>query len=191
MNQIDATVIWALDFSAQRHKGQTRKGKDNTPYINHPIQVVALLTKQGEVDAPLLMAAALHDVIEDTASTPEQIEALSQTIEAEFGGQVLAIVKEVSDDKNLPFSERKRLQVINTPNLSDEAKKLKIADKTCNIMDMIHEPPTGWSRERKLGYLDWARQVIDGARGVNPRLESEFDYYRQQAYRHFSQTRSQ
>ena len=186
MNNTD--VIRAISFAATRHSGQTRKGRKNTPYINHPIQVMVILAEQGEDNADMLMAAALHDVIEDTAKTPGQIRSLEDTIRKEFGSKVLDIVREVSDDKQLPFEERKGLQVVNTPGLSEAAKKIKIADKTCNIRDMMDDPPPQWSAQRKLEYLKWAGQVIDGARGVNPSLEEFFDRNHQQAYAKLSES---
>ena len=175
-------VITALEFAAQRHKGQTRKGKNKSPYINHPISVMSTLSKFGEDSENLLAAAALHDVIEDTAKQKEEIARLSSIIEDRFGSIVLKIVLEVSDDKSLPYQERKHLQVINTPQLSDDAKKLKIADKTCNISDLMMDPPLGWSKERKIAYLEWAKQVIEGARGVNYKLEKHFDAMVQESY---------
>jgi (p)ppGpp synthase/HD superfamily hydrolase len=168
-------VFNAIDFAARRHAGQTRKGSEKTPYINHPISVVSLLSKHGEHDPDLLSAAALHDVIEDTAKDKDEISKLSSTVSEKFGERVLEIVLEVSDDKSLPFHERKQLQIINTPHHSNEAKKLKIADKTCNIKDLIGDPPDNWDQERKTGYLEWAKKVIDGARGVNDSLEKHFD----------------
>jgi guanosine-3',5'-bis(diphosphate) 3'-pyrophosphohydrolase len=186
MSQVDAIVIRAIDFAAQRHSGQIRKGKQQSPYINHPIRVMKLLVMHQETEADLLMAAVLHDVIEDTAKTDREIQELSGIIRKNFGQGVLDIVREVSDDKTLPFQERKRLQVINTPGLSEEARKIKIADKTCNILDMMEDPPENWPNERKLQYVEWAGLVIDGARGVNPGLEKEFDATRQQALRRFA-----
>ena len=188
MKMIEPNVIRAIAFASKRHRGQTRKGLKNPPYIHHPIQVMVILTDHGEYDSTVLMAAALHDVIEDTAHNTEQISDLEQTIRQDFGPQVLDVVREVSDDKQLPFEERKRLQVVNTPGLSDEAKKIKIADKTCNIMDMMEDPPTNWSNQRKLEYLDWAGQVVEGARGVNPELEDHFDRHRTEAYHKFSES---
>jgi len=187
MQSIDASVIEAIEFAANQHLGQFRKGRKQSAYINHPIQVMGVLIRHRENDSGLLKAAALHDVIEDTAKTREELEDLSQTIESEFGKEVLKVVHEVSDDKNLPFLERKRLQIINTPQLSPHAKKIKIADKTCNIMDMMNDPPTQWSTERKVEYLRWAEQVIQGARGVNPALEAYFDQILGQARRQFTQ----
>ena len=168
-------VFNALELSAQRHSGQTRKGDKKTPYINHPISVIAVLTSHGEDNPDLLAAAALHDVIEDTANGESEIKEASSLILNNFGKKVLDVVLEVSDDKSLPFQERKHRQIINTPYLSTDAKKLKIADKICNIRDMINDPPSNWSVDRKTGYLEWAMKVIDGARGVNTKMEKDFD----------------
>jgi len=186
MSQVDAIVIEAIDFAAQRHSGQTRKGKKQSPYINHPIKVMNLLVAHHETGADLLMASVLHDVIEDTAKTEREIGELSDILRKKFGRRVLDIVLEVSDNKALPFQERKRLQVVNTPRLSEQARKIKIADKTCNLIDMMEDPPENWSNERKLQYVEWAGQVIDGARGVNPGLEQEFDATRHKALRRFA-----
>lgn len=174
-------IFSAIDFAAQRHRGQKRKGKKNTPYINHPISVLTVLTQHKEFDENLLAAAALHDVIEDTTSSQEEILALSDIIVEKFGKQVLEIVIEVTDNKNLHYKERKRLQIINTPYLSINAKKIKIADKICNIQDLMDDPPR-WPLERKIAYLEWAMKVIEGTRGVNSNLEKYFDETIKKAY---------
>jgi guanosine-3',5'-bis(diphosphate) 3'-pyrophosphohydrolase len=175
-------VFKALDFAAERHKHQNRKGEAKVPYINHPIKVITVLTEFQEEHHALLSAAALHDVVEDTARGKEEIKMLSEIIKEEFGAVVLELVLEVSDDKSLPYQERKRLQVENTPALSNEAKKIKIADKICNIRDMINDPPIDWPTERKIKYLEWAGKVIDGARGVNSSLEAHFDQVKKEAH---------
>ena len=182
MGTIDSKVIHAIHFAAQQHSGQTRKGDSQTPYINHPIRVVSVLVEHQEHDTDLLSAAALHDVIEDTVSNEHEMQKLSEEIRNAFGKGVLRIIQEVSDDKSLPFHDRKHLQVVNTPNLSAEAKKIKIADKICNITDMMADPPQGWSSERKKNYLEWAGRVIEGAKGVNKQLENTFEETKQKAY---------
>ncbi len=179
---IDPKINLALEFATLRHKGQTRKGINKTPYINHPKAVAQLLSDFGEEDADLIISALLHDVIEDTAKGQEEIESLSKEILIRFGENVLLTVLEVSDNKSLPVEERKRNQVIHTPNLSDRAKKLKIADKTCNILDIKNDPPENWSKERKLKYLDWAKQVVESARGLNKKLDQYFDQVFNEVY---------
>jgi guanosine-3',5'-bis(diphosphate) 3'-pyrophosphohydrolase len=116
---------------------------------------------------PTLVAGILHDTVEDTDTTPEELRSL-------FGEDVAAIVLEVTDDKALPKAERKRLQVEHAPRRSVPAKCVKLADKICNIRDVTHDPPPGWSLERRREYLDWAERVVAGLRGTNPPLEELF-----------------
>lgn len=179
---IKETVIRAIEFAAQRHKGQTRKGNSNSPYINHPIKVVSLLIRFHEYDSDLLSAAALHDIIEDTAKGNKAIIKLKMIIEEQFGSKILRIVQEVTDDKQLPFHERKHKQVKDAPNLSNEAKKIKLADKISNLQELKEDPPVGWSKERKKAYIEWAGRVIQGVRGVNKELEEHFDKTSKEAY---------
>jgi len=166
--------VEATYFAAQRHKHQTRKGKGKIPYINHPIRVALILTECGETDFDLLTASVLHDIIEDTAKDKKEIKKLSEEIKIQFGEEVLSLVQEVTDDKSLPVEERKRLQVLHTPGLSDNAKKLKIADKISNIQDIDVDPPEDWALQRKLNYLNWANDVVEGAKGLNNKLDQYF-----------------
>jgi guanosine-3',5'-bis(diphosphate) 3'-pyrophosphohydrolase len=161
-------LLKAILYSAKQHREQRRKDICETPYINHPIEVCSFLSDAGVTDIDLLSAAILHDTVEDT-------EATEQDILENFGESICKIVMEVTDDKSLPKQERKRLQVEHAPKKSDAAKQLKLADKTCNVRDLDHESPGGWKLERKLEYLDWAENVVAGLRGVNQQLESLFD----------------
>lgn len=169
-------ILRALEFAAGRHRTQKRKGEDQSPYINHPIQVASLLANEGgERDPILLTAAILHDVIEDTVDTPEEKQELIDQIKEMFGEQVLALTLEVTDDKSLEKPERKRLQIEQASNKSDNAKILKIADKTMNVRDITTNPPPWWSVQRIIDYFDWAEKVVAGLRGVNKKLEDLFD----------------
>ncbi len=172
----------AVDFATERHKNQFRKGLGRIPYINHPIQVAKLLSDFGENDINITISALLHDVIEDTTNGAREIKELSNLILDKFGEDVLLTVLEVSDNKSLAIEERKRLQVVHTPNLSNAAKKLKIADKICNILDIGNNPPLDWSKERKLKYLDWAKKVVEGAKGLNTKLDQYFDQVYKDVY---------
>ncbi len=159
----------ALDFAAKKHAHQRRKGVLEEPYINHLADVTRLLAAATEGrDTVLALAGLLHDTIEDTETTFDEIEA-------EFGREVADLVAEVSDDKSLPKAERKQLQIEKAPAKSDRAKMLKLADKTSNLQSIIHSPPVDWSLERKREYFKWARDVVAGCRGVNEYLEKEFD----------------
>jgi len=125
-------LMTALRLSAERHKDQRRKDKQASPYINHPIQVAEILWRVGQInDISTLIAALLHDTIEDTETTIEELRAL-------FGKEIAHAVQEVSDDFNLPTAERKRLQIEHAAKISKRAKQVKLADKICNIYDITH-----------------------------------------------------
>lgn len=163
------TLLRTLHYAADKHRDQRRKDADASPYINHPIAVAELLTRQGEVsDLVTLQAALLHDTVEDTQATLADLEK-------NFGPEVRRVVEEVSDDKQLDKAERKRLQVEHAPHLSQRAKLVKLADKICNVTDIVHRPPSGWSRERRLAYLAWTEQVVQGLRGTHEALEQLYD----------------
>ena len=161
-------LLAALRFAAERHRGQRRKGLNASPYINHPIEVATLLARLGRVGDPeVLQAAVLHDTLEDTATSAAELER-------HFGARVRRLVEEVSDDPSLTWQERKRRQVERASRLSRGAQQIKIADKICNLCDLVHRPPE-WDRERKLRYFDWADRVVAGCRGSSPRLERLYD----------------
>lgn len=167
-------LLAALQFAAERHRFQHRKGVEQTPYINHPIAVANELAKHGEEDPNLLCAALLHDVIEDTTRNEHEIKKLSAIILADFGEDVLLPVMEVSDNKNLPIEERKELQVQMIGQASKPARKIRIADKICNVRDLWEYPPKGWGSDRKIAYIKWSQRVVEQAKGVNSSLEAAF-----------------
>jgi guanosine-3',5'-bis(diphosphate) 3'-pyrophosphohydrolase len=166
---MDALLLTALHFAATKHRFQRRKDVDASPYINHPIAAAELLTRVGGVtDADTLIAAVLHDTVEDTETTFDELEA-------HFGKAVRDIVAEVTDDKSLPKAERKRLQVEHARHASSSAKLIKLVDKICNVTDVIEHPAEGWSAARRLEYIAWAEAVVAGCRGTNAALERHFD----------------
>lgn len=158
-----------LAFAAHKHRAQRRKDKEASPYINHPIALADVLANEGGVDDPVaLSAAVLHDTIEDTETTYEELRE-------RFGKETADVVMEVTDDKLLEKAERKERQVVHAPHLSQRAKLVKLADKICNLRDIASNPPANWPLERKREYYDWAKRVIDGLRGAHPGLERIFD----------------
>jgi len=162
-------LLKAVAFSADRHRDQRRKGADASPYINHPLDVANILANVGGVtDLTTLVGAVLHDTIEDTCTSPEELEAT-------FGREVRLLVEEVTDDKSLPKAERKRLQIEHAPLLSAPAKLIKLADKISNVRDVAENPPTDWSLQRRREYLEWTGHVVAGCRGVNELLDRHFD----------------
>jgi GTP diphosphokinase / guanosine-3',5'-bis(diphosphate) 3'-diphosphatase len=161
-------ILEALAFAADKHRMQRRKDVHASPYINHPIALAALLAQAGVTDVVALQAAILHDTVEDTETTFDELEQ-------RFGKEVASVVAEVTDDKALRKEERKRQQVLHAPDKSREAALVKLADKTCNLRDIAASPPADWSIERKREYFDWARQVVDALPKVNAQLEAEFE----------------
>jgi guanosine-3',5'-bis(diphosphate) 3'-pyrophosphohydrolase len=169
MDNSAGILLKAMRFSAIKHRDHRRKDILQSPYINHPIQVAETLWEIGGVrDDATLVAAILHDTIEDTRTLPDEIRA-------NFGEEVLGLVLEVTDDKNLPKEERKRLQIEHAPHKSVPAKLIKLADKICNLGDILHSPPPDWSLARRQEYLFWTEQVVAGLRGTNPALEKKYD----------------
>lgn len=159
----------ALAYATAQHEGQTRKGEGETPYITHPKHVTEILYEVGGIrDVEILMAATLHDTIEDTTSEREDIVRL-------FGERVAGLVCEMTDNKKDCKEKRKLDQILHTPRKSPEAKCIKLADKIANLTDLTNSPPKDWSLERKQDYCTWAHRVVVGARGVNAALEAKFD----------------
>jgi guanosine-3',5'-bis(diphosphate) 3'-pyrophosphohydrolase len=163
-------VILAANFAANKHRDQRRKDREASPYINHPLALAFVLTNEvtGITDEDVIAAAILHDTSEDTDTSTAEINQL-------FGGIVLRIVLELSDDKSLPKATRKQLQIDNASRLSREGKLVKLADKICNLRDMASSPPFDWTLERQQEYFDWAKAVVDSLRGTHIELEALFD----------------
>jgi guanosine-3',5'-bis(diphosphate) 3'-pyrophosphohydrolase len=162
-------VSEAADLAARRHTGQQRKGRGNEPYVNHLAEVADLLSMATDgTDAELVAAGWLHDTIEDTATTREE---LADT----FGDRVAALVVEVTDDMSLPKNERRQKQIVDAPNKSPGAKLIKIADKISNIRARIVPQPNQDERDDLVDYVGWAEKVVAGCRGVNAVLDRTFD----------------
>ena len=158
-------LLKAAHFAAQKHSKQRRKNVDASPYINHPIEVAMHLSQVGNVDdEDILIAALLHDTVEDTHTTEAEIIA-------EFGETIAELVLECTDDKSLDTMERKRLQIEHACHKSPGAKMIKIADKTCNLRSILSDPPKDWSLKRRREYFSWANQVVAGLLGVNQALD--------------------
>ena len=159
-------LMKAVNFAAKKHKDQRRKDASATPYISHPVGVATILSQEAGIeDLVLLQAALLHDTVEDTETTLEEIEE-------NFGREVRDIVNEVTDDKSLPKLKRKQLQIDNASKKMHKSKLVKLADKIYNIRDLIGAPPKDWSDERIQEYFEWAARVIAQLKGTNEILEN-------------------
>jgi len=161
-------VLRAAAFAAEKHRKGRRKDEEASPYINHPLQLAYILVQAGIEDPVVLAAGLLHDTIEDTDTTLEELQIV-------FGYEIAGIVGECSDDKTLTKLERKQAQIDHAAHISRRAKLVKLADKIANVNDMNDAPPAGWSLERKREYYDWAKRVVDQMRGTDKALEARFD----------------
>ena len=161
-------ILAAANFAARVHAGQKRKGAAGEPYINHLIEVAELVARSGnDADVNLIMACFLHDVVEDTSVTQQEIARV-------FNDDVAALVMEATDDTALPKDERKAMQIQTAPHKSTRAQTLKLADKISNLRSLLISPPPHWSAERKRQYFDWARAVVSGFSEPNSYLLKEF-----------------
>lgn len=162
-------LLKAASFAAAKHSNQRRKGAAAEPYIDHLLEVAELVASTlSEPDTNLVIAALLHDTIEDVDVTREDLVE-------QFGTDVADLVVECTDDKSLRKEERKRLQILHAPHLSVRAQVIKLADKISNLRSILTSPPAGWSPERQREYFLWARQVVDGLTHPDPVLRSQFD----------------
>jgi GTP diphosphokinase / guanosine-3',5'-bis(diphosphate) 3'-diphosphatase len=161
-------VLEAAHFAARKHASQRRKGSAGEPYVDHLLEVAELVSGAiAEPDVPLIIAALLHDTIEDVGLTREDIVE-------RYGSDVADLVGEVTDDKSLPKAERKRLQIVNAPKKSVRAQVIKLADKISNLRSLLADPPPDWDYERRKQYFEWAKKVVDGLSQPNPILYAEF-----------------
>ncbi len=156
----------AIDFAAEKHRFQTRKNKEKTPYISHPIGVAHHLVDIGQVrDPAVIIGALLHDTVEDTETTFEELQQ-------KFGPVVTGYVKEMTDDKSLSAEMRKRMQVAGASHKSKGAAQIKMADKLYNVTDLLTNPPSDWSQTRIDQYFEWAQSVVNRLPKVNSSLRS-------------------
>jgi len=170
MNHNDVLLILgAADTAAKWHAGQRRKGAAGEPYLNHLVEVAAMVAEATDGRDPELVAAALlHDAIEDQPITRDMIAE-------RFGEDVASLVVECTDDKSLPYEERKRLQIALAPYKSPRAQVIKLADKTSNLISMVESPPAGWSTLRRAKYIVWSRHVVRAlGGGMSRELQIKF-----------------
>jgi guanosine-3',5'-bis(diphosphate) 3'-pyrophosphohydrolase len=162
-------ILAAAMFAAEKHAAQKRKGAAAEPYVNHLIEVAQLVAGSSErLDTNLVMAGLLHDTIEDTGTTAEELERV-------FGSDITGLVLEVTDDKSLPKEVRKELQIEHAAHKTVRAQVIKLADKISNLRSILASPPATWSPERKREYFAWAHKVVYALSSPNPILKAEFD----------------
>ncbi len=164
------SIFHAIDFAAEKHRLQMRKNKEKTPYISHPLGVAYNVLHYGKIkDTDVIIGALLHDTVEDTQTTFEEIEQ-------NFGKQAASYVREVTDNKKLDFAERKRLQLIEASKKSQGAAEIHLADKLYNVEDLLHNPPEGWSRIRIERYYQWVQSVVNRLPEGDEALKKEIQH---------------
>ena len=147
-------LLKALSFAAHKHKDQRRRDVESSPYINHPISPANVLCNEGYItDVEVICGALLHDTVEDTATTPEELET-------EFGKTIRDIVMDETDDKSLSKVDRKRLQIEHAAHIREKAKLAKLADKISNLRDLSNNPPHDWTLEQRPQSSDWAKKEL-------------------------------
>jgi len=166
----------AFTFAREWHRGQIRKGGKEEDFIQHPLRVAERLWDEGLRKDTLLDAALLHDVLEDTDCPPDSIVE-------QFGVNVLAIVREVTDDKSLLKSERKQRQVERAEYLTAEAGLIRLADKIDNVASLLHDPPSNWNWPRQRAYVAWSARVVHRIPDPHPALLAVFHDLHAKAWR--------
>lgn len=161
-------LLHALEFASIKHENQKRKNAIKSPYINHPINVCRILTDAGVSNVDVLCAGVLHDTLEDTETTFEELANL-------FGENVASIVNECTDDKSLDKVSRKKLQVIHAQTISNDAKLVKLADKYSNLSCTVNDPPINWSNDQVSGYIYWSYDVVSQMKGLNSFIDAKFE----------------
>jgi GTP diphosphokinase / guanosine-3',5'-bis(diphosphate) 3'-diphosphatase len=161
-------LIKAASFAAQKHQQQKRKGVAELPYINHPLEVANILANEGGIDdVHTLCGAMLHDVLEDTDSNVAELTAF-------FGQEITAIVQEVTDDRTLPKAERKKAQLDGITSKSRSAQAIKIADKICNLRDMVALSGAEWPTTERVAYCHWSGEMVERLAAGHPLLAAVF-----------------
>lgn len=162
-------MLTAARFAATAHAGQIRKGALREPYLVHPLEVAALVAHAtNDCDPELIAAAILHDTVEDTATTLDEIACA-------FGARIRDYVAEVTDDKSLAKHDQKRIQVETLPRRSDGARLIRLADKVSNLRSLANDPPQHWSRDTARDYIKFCRQIGAIARSISPPLGLDLD----------------
>ena len=142
MEKVDIEKInFAFKYAAEKHSHQFRKGT-TIPYIVHIYEVYQYLREEG-ADEKTLIAGLLHDVVEDTGTSLEEIEQI-------FGEDIAKLVGNETEDKTLPYLQRKTLHMGALKNADERAKLVNCADKLSNLrsiyLDQKYYGENSWKK---------------------------------------------
>lgn len=144
-------LLSAIHDASEAHAGQKRR--DGTEVLGHPLRVAKnLLDLFGFVEIDMLLAAILHDTLEDTKL--EEMEILKK-----YGLRVLGLVKELTDDPTLKRDEQKMVQLMKAPFYSPAGKKIKFADRYDNLMSIMNLPELS---PREVDYINHSYNLLSG-----------------------------
>ena len=173
-------ILDASLFAAEKHQNQTKNNEKKTPYIIHPIEVADIVMRVGHVyKQDVLVAALLHDVIEDTGASFEDIAK-------RYGIVASSYVKEMTEKKELSLKERKKAQIIGAFHQTPDVAVIKFSDKLSNLNTLLKNPPSTWSRDKVDQYFLWAQSVIENLPESNQLLKKAVkqvitDYWEKQS----------
>lgn len=149
-------------YAIEKHACQKRR--DGSPYVAHPFRVAESVRSIGGVTDPeVVMAAMMHDLIEDTDVEYDDLVKL-------FGRRVADLVASLSGDMRLPKPERRAEVIERARRGSTEVKTIRLADRLDNLLDMA-----GFSPGRKREYLEGSEQTLEACRGANAALEAALE----------------
>ncbi len=167
---MDGLAEKARSFAAKAHERQVRPNKARLPFITHLEEVVLLVEESGGSDEEIA-AAWLHDVVEDTPVTLDEIAA-------HFGAPLAEMVDALTDPPDfsgLPTIVRKMRQAERIRSKGNDVKRVKIADQTANVRSIAADPPVTWDRKKCMDYVIGAGRIVFECLGVSEFLEEEFD----------------
>ncbi|MBU2877072.1 HD domain-containing protein [Aliiglaciecola lipolytica] len=148
----------AFQMASIAHVKQVRKG-DCSPYFNHLLEVKCLLVEHGFDDECLLISALLHDALEDTSMTYEDVQET-------FGRDVAELVKSLSDDKESSLNSRRQARIDKAKNVGDSHKLIKLADAISNARLI----PLDWSIERANDSMEHLLEIAKVCSGASLHL---------------------
>jgi len=162
-------IIEAARLAAYGHTGQTRKwGHSDQPYILHPARVAGMVTIHKDSTEKMVAAAWLHDVLEDTSVTEEDIIT-------RFGREVAVLVKDMTNvpkDSHIPRDIRKAMDRERLMKVSDEAKLIKLCDRIDNLREIWDDSQTPYDF-KKMYMKESVLLLKEALSGVNHNLEVE------------------
>ncbi len=171
VNTLDEILIERADaFAALAHKDHFRSNKTHDPYIEHLREVASLVRGSGGTTEEIC-AALLHDSVEDTATTLEDIET-------EFGSVIKDIVKELTDDpesEKLPTLERKKLQAEHAKVVNSTVRRVKLADQISNVRYVVEAPSIKWDKQKCIDYVTGAYLIANECSGISVFLDQKFN----------------